>query len=225
MPGEAAVNRAVFAPEELDIQDNWHVSGLKGTGSSDYIAQDVWVPMERMGTQANAQSFAGERILRFPRFGLLSTPCGAIALGMARAAIDEVSYVAEEKTPQGSRRTLSERPVLHKDLAIFETELRAARALLFNTVDEVWDKVERLSPTLEDRLALRTANVHAMSSAVKVIDRMYTIVGGSSVFEHSPLQRHFRDVHVASQHMMVSESVMELAGRVLMGLDDQAPGL
>ncbi len=223
--GETAVNRAVFDPSEIEILDNWHVAGLKGTGSSDYVAEDVWVPMERMGAVINTHAFQEEPIFKFPRFGILSTPCGAIALGMARAAIDEVLVVAREKTPQGSRRTLSQRPVLHKDLAIVDTELRAARALLFNTVDEVWEKIHREPSTIDDRLALRTANVHAMNTAVKVIDRMYTIVGGTSVFENSPLQQHFRDVHVASQHMMVSETVMELAGRVLIGLDDEAAGL
>lgn len=225
VPGDDAVNRAVFDPDEIDILDNWHVSGLKGTGSSDYVARDVWVPAGRMGTAEGARAFAHEPIFRFPRFGLLGAPIGAIALGMARASVDEVLKVAKEKTPQGSRRTISERPVFHKDLAIADTELRAARALLFGTVDEVWDAIQDRAATIDDRYALRTANVHALDTAVNVIDRMYSIVGGTSVFEQSPLQRHFRDVHVASQHMMVSETVMELAGRVLVGLDHDAPGL
>ena len=54
---------------------------------------------------------------------------------------------------------------------------------------------------------------------------MYTAVGGTSVYEDSALQRHFRDVHVASQHMMVAEPVVELAGRVMSGIDNSAPGL
>ena len=35
----------------------------------------------------------------------------------------------------------------------------------------------------------------------------------------------FRDVHVAAAHMMVGEPVMELAGRVMLGLDENALGL
>jgi len=54
---------------------------------------------------------------------------------------------------------------------------------------------------------------------------MYTVMGGTSVYEDSCLQQHFRDVHVASQHMMVGEPVMELAGRVMLELDDEALGL
>ena len=220
-----AVNRAVFLPEDIEFVDNWHVSGLRGTGSGDYKAENVWLPADRLGSARREASFEHEAVYRFPRFGILATPCGAIAIGMAQACIDEVIRVAKEKTPQGSRRTIAQRPVFHKDLAVYQTELRAARALFYETIDGVWEKVQSEPADLNDRLALRTANVHAMNSAVRVIDRMYSIVGGSSVYESSCLQRHFRDVHVASQHMMVSDSVMELAGRVLVGLDSDAPGL
>jgi len=223
--GEDAVTRAMFKPQEIQLLDNWHVAGLKGTGSGDYVAQDVWVPIERMGTARGANEFQHEAIFKFPRFGLLSLPIGAITIGMAQASLDEVIALAKQKTPQGSRRTLSQRPVLHRDMAVCQAELRAARALLYNSIDEVWSKTQTLPATIEDRLSLRTANVHAVNAAMSVIDRMFTLVGGSSVFEVSCLQRHFRDVHVAAQHMMVSEPVMELAGRVMMGLDDSAPGL
>ena len=106
-----------------------------------------------------------------------------------------------------------------------ETRLRAARALFYQTIDDIWQAMSEREANLADRVAIRTANVHALRTGMEVIDRMYSIVGGSSIWEHSCLQRHFRDVHVASQHMMVADSVMELAGRVMLGLDDTAPGL
>ena len=220
-----AVTRAVFRPDEIEMPDNWHVSGLKGTGSGDYHARDVWLPAERLGQGARSGEFNDKPIYRFPLYGTLSTPMGAIALGMARAAVDEVIAVAQEKTPQGSRRTLSERPLLHRDVAVMDTRLRAARTYLYATIDDIWREVSEREAALEDRIRIRTATVHAMNTAAEVIDRMYTIVGGTSVFSESCLQRHFRDVHVASQHMMVAESVMELAGRAILGIDTEAPGL
>ena len=36
--------------------------------------------------------------------------------------------------------------------------------------------------------------------------------------DSSPLQRRFRDVHVATQHIMVAPASWELAGRLLLGL-------
>ena len=75
------------------------------------------------------------------------------------------------------------------------------------------------------RSDIRLATTHAVSTAVAVIDSLYTLAGGSSVYLSSPLQRHFRDVHVASQHMMVSEATLELVGRIQLGLETNASQL
>ena len=221
----APLTRVFFRPEEIDIQDNWHVSGLRGSGSSDYIAEDVWVPAERMAGDVEDSIHARLPIYRFPKFALLGIPIGAICLGMAQASITEVLNESKKKTPQGSRRALSLRPSLHIDVAAADTALRAARSLFYETIRQGWQHAQLAPGSLEDRRQMRTATVHAVNTSIDVIDRMYTLLGGTSVYEMSCLQRHFRDVHVASQHMMVGEPVMELAGRVMLGLDDKAFGL
>ncbi|MAD07058.1 MAG: acyl-CoA dehydrogenase [Gammaproteobacteria bacterium] len=221
----APLTRAFFRPEEIDIQDNWHVSGLRGSGSSDYIAEDVWVPAERMAGDVEDSVHAQLPIYQFPKFALLGIPIGAICLGMAQASIAEVLNESKKKTPQGSRRALSLRPSLHIDFAAADTALRAARSLFYETIRQGWQHAQVAPGSLEDRRQMRTATVHAVNTSIDVIDRMYTLLGGTSVFETSCLQRHFRDVHVASQHMMVGEPVMELAGRVMLGLDEKAFGL
>jgi len=66
---------------------------------------------------------------------------------------------------------------------------------------------------------LRLAATHATASAVRVVDAMYEAGGGTSIYETSPLQRRFRDVHVMTQHMMVAQPTWELAGRILLGVD------
>jgi alkylation response protein AidB-like acyl-CoA dehydrogenase len=198
---------------------------LRGSGSSDYVAKDLWLSSERLSTNIDHSIHADLPIYRFPRFALLGIPIGAISLGMARNAIDEVLHVAQEKTPQGSRRSLAMRAALHKDLAVADTKLQAARAWFYEAIDAAWIDAQSTGESLAHRRRIRTANVHAVTTAIEVIDRMYTVLGGTSVFETSCLQRHFRDVHVASQHMMVGEPVMEMAGRVMLGLDDAGLGL
>lgn len=222
---EPPVTRAWFKPDELEILDNWHTSGLRGSGSSDYKANNVWLPIERMVRVIEASPHGAAPIFRFPRFGLLSIPAVAVALGMAQSAIDEVLAEAGGKVPKDSRRSLAQRPSLHQDIATAQTDLAAARLLFYSRIDDAWRHAQSAPETLEHRSAIRTANVHAVRTAVRVIDRMYTAMGGTSVFEASILQQHFRDVHVVTQHMMMADSVMELAGRVMLGLDDQAPGL
>ena len=214
-----------FRPDEIDIQDNWQVSGLRGSGSNDFVAEDVWVPAERMAADIEDTEYATLPIYRFPKFALLGIPIGAICLGMARASIEEVIRVSKEKTPQGSRRSLVMRTSLHAEVAEADTSLRAAKALFYEDINEGWDRAQTISGSLEDRRRMRSSTVLAVNTSIEVISQMYRLVGGTSIFETSCLQQHFRDVHVASQHMMVGRPVMELAGRVLLGLDDNAIGL
>jgi len=221
----AALTRVFFKPEEIAIQDNWHVSGLRGSGSSDYIADNVWVSAERLSGNVEDTAQGNKPIYQFPKFALLGIPIGAICLGMAQASLTEVIRVSKEKTPQGSRRTLSSRPSLHIDLAEADTALSAARALFYQSIQAGWFAAQSAPGGLEDRRKMRTATVHAVNVSINVIDKMYSVMGGTSVFETSCLQQHFRDVHVASQHMMVGEPIMELAGRVMLGLDEEAIGL
>ena len=54
---------------------------------------------------------------------------------------------------------------------------------------------------------------------------MYTVAGGSSLYTRSPLQRHFRDIHAATQHMMVAQPTWELGARVLLGLESDTSSL
>ena len=223
--GAPLLTRVFFRPEEIEIADNWHVSGMRGSGSSDYVAKNVWVPSERMAGNVEDGDHASEPIYQFPKFALLGIPIGAICLGMARACIDEVIGAAKEKTPQGSRRPLSSRPSVHIAVAEADAALSAARAYFYQSIDAGWAAAQTAPGSLEDRRNMRTATVHAVNTAIEVIDRMYRLMGGTSVYETSCLQQHFRDVHVAAAHMMVGEPVMELAGRVMLGLDDQALGL
>lgn len=223
--GAPLLTRVFFRPEEIEIADNWHVSGMRGSGSSDYVAKNVWVPSERMAGNVEDGDHASEPIYQFPKFALLGIPIGAICLGMARACIDEVIGAAKKKTPQGSRRPLSSRPSVHIAVAEADAALSAARAYFYQSIDAGWAAAQTAPGSLEDRRNMRTANVHAVNTAIEVIDRMYRLMGGTSVYETSCLQQHFRDVHVAAAHMMVGEPVMELAGRVMLGLDDQALGL
>jgi alkylation response protein AidB-like acyl-CoA dehydrogenase len=223
--GTPTLTRVFFRPDEIDIVDNWHVSGMRGSGSSDYIAKNIWVPAERMAGDIEDGEHASQPIYQFPKFALLGIPIGAICLGMAKASIDEVMRAAKEKTPQGSRRALSMRPSLHIDVAAADAALNAARAYFYQTIETGWTAAQQAPGSLEDRRKMRTANVHAVNTAIDVIDQMYRVMGGTSVYETSCLQQHFRDVHVASAHMMVGEPVMELAGRVMLGLDEKAFGL
>lgn len=210
----------LFPAAEVAIHDTWHVSGLAGTGSNDIEVRDVFVPRARTVAVATEQPLASGPLYRFPVFGLLALGIAAVALGIARGAIEDMLDLAGAKTPTGSRRKLAERPLVQLQLAQAEAGLGSARAYVFDSVAHAWAAAERGEVlTLAQRARLRLAATSATLACAEVVDAMYGAGGGTSIYQSSPLQRRFRDIHAATQHVMVGLPTYELAGRVLFGLE------
>jgi alkylation response protein AidB-like acyl-CoA dehydrogenase len=209
----------LFPAAEVEILDTWHVSGLAGTGSNDIQVDDVFVPAARTVSLIGDKPRLDRPLYKFPVFGLLALGIAAVALGTARGAVDDLLQLAGAKTPTGSRRRLAERPHTQAQLAMAEAGLASARQFVRYAVGGSWEAAQGGDLNLGQRARLRLAATHATTVAAHVVDVMYTLGGGSSIYLKSPLQRRFRDVHAATQHMMVGQPTYELAGRVLLGLD------
>ena len=220
MPNGMPRSRMMLAPAaEVEFLDTWHVSGLCGTGSTDFAMHDVLVPTSRavgLGTERPLS----RPLYAFPQFGLLAMGIAAVSLGLARAAIDELVSFASGKRPQGSSRALAQRPAAQADVAEAEALVRSARSLFYETIARAWDSARTEGRIgVEAKRDLRLATSHAVRSATRAVDLMYNLGGGTSVYLRSPLQRIFRDAHVATQHMMVGPATFELTGRLFLGLE------
>ena len=212
--------RFAYVPvPELVVEDTWHVSGLRGTGSNHVSADDVVVPVSRTFPLFGARPHHPGALFLLP-LGSLAIGLGAVAMGVARDALDEFDDLAGSKTPTGASRPLALRAHVQMERATAEAELRAVRALLYDTVTDVWDRVdrgERLST--DDRASIRLASTHAVRTSARVVDRVYELGGGTSILESSRLQRCFRDVHAVTQHLITAPPTLELVGRVLLGVE------
>lgn len=220
LPGGMVDDRKlIFPASAATLNDTWHVTGLCGTGSGEMAVSGLRVPARRATSYVESGPRAAGALYAFPVFGLLALGIAAVALGNARSAIDDLIGLAGGKQPQGSRRTLAERGSAQTVLATAEADWRSARALFYATVDEAWQVAQAMGQVdLRQRALLRLAATNATRKSADVTRAMYDLAGGSSVFLSSPLQRRFRDAHVATQHLMVSPPTYELTGRVLMGL-------
>lgn len=205
--------------EDVEFFDTWHVSGLCGTGSTDFAMNDLEIPESR-AVGIGVDGPLERPLYAFPQFGLLAMGIAAVSLGIARAAIDELLGFASEKTPQGSARPLASRPSTQSDVSRAEALLRSSRAFYYESIEHAWESAcARGAITEEHRRDVRLATSHATRSCAKAVDLMYELGGGTSVYRRSPLQRMFRDIHVATQHMMVSPATLELTGRLFLGLE------
>jgi alkylation response protein AidB-like acyl-CoA dehydrogenase len=219
LPSGAPRTHMMLAPRaEVKHLDTWYVSGLCGTGSTDFVMEDIHVPERRaVGLQGLVVQ---SPLYAFPHFGLLGMSIAAVSMGLARAAIDELVEFAGAKTPVGSVRTLAKRAAAQSDVAEAEALLRSARSWFYEVLDCTWEVACREGTiAVEDRRDVRLATTHAVRSCARAVDLMYNLGGGTSVYRRSPLQRIFRDMHVATQHAMVAPGTLELTGRLFLGLE------
>lgn len=225
-PNGAPRTHMVLVPaREVEFLDTWHVSGLCGTGSTDFALHEVRVPAERVVGYLRERA-PDRPLFRFPNFTLLALGIGMVGLGLGRAAIAELVALASAKKPAGSTRTLAERAGVQSAVAEAEAELRAARAFLRESVEAAWRRAAAGDAVpVELRRDLRLATTHAARSAARVTHRMYELGGATSIYKKSPLQRIFRDAHVATQHLMVAPPTLELAGRMFVGLPTDTSSL
>jgi alkylation response protein AidB-like acyl-CoA dehydrogenase len=212
--------------ESVEVIDTWSVSGLRATGSHDIAVDGLDVPAGRAASLITDAPRERGPLYAFPPFGLLAASIAAVALGTARGALNEFGELAGAKTPTLSARKLAERAATQSGLARAEAGVRAARSLLYAATAGCWAAARVGGEISVDlRAGLRLASTHAVESAAAAIDEAYHLGGGSAIYETSPLQRRFRDIHAATQHMLVGPATWELTGRSLLGLEFDASQL
>jgi alkylation response protein AidB-like acyl-CoA dehydrogenase len=202
----------VFAHDEARIIDTWSATGLRATGSHDVVVSDIFVPAERSLSWLDGPTQPGPLYrLRFMLIGH-----AAHALGIARAAIDALLDLAEHKIPTRSTIALRDRPLVQANIAQAEGLVHAARSFMWQTTAEVWELLCADRPvTMRHRALLRLANTVAVQNAAQAVDLMWAAAGSSPVYTNSPLERCFRDIHVATQHAAVGVFSLETIGAAL----------
>jgi indole-3-acetate monooxygenase len=223
--GFPMMRAGLFPIKEAQILNTWATSGMRGTGSNDCVFENVFVPDEFTFDWLNAKSpwqrgaFANIPLqLQFVG-GLVS-----VVLGTARHALDALNEIAHVKVPAATRATLRERPLAQIQFAQAEGLLHAARAYFYSCNDEIWRKGEAGENfSIEDRAHARLGMVTAAKLAVQAVDLVADAAGMNSAQTSSPIERCWRDIHTATQHVLMNTSRFEVVGRVLFGLDPGSP--
>lgn len=209
---------ALFPAADVTVHDTWHAAGLRASESHEWEVAGAFVPARRQVWPPAVRVTAP--LPTFPFFAFLAVGVAAVTLGIAARAVEEVEALAVVKTPQNTTTVLAAQPGAQQDLATAHARLSAARAFLHTEVAARWSAaVAGERGTVEDRARLRLACSHAATEAAAATTIAFHMGGGSSVFESSPLQRCLRDVHVATQHAIVSRRLFETYGKIRLGMD------
>lgn len=222
----------ILPSSQMDIKDDWHVSGLAGTGSNSVIAADVFVPEHHVMVLAPVlqEDFIPEGLdgplYRMPLFATMLLNAASSTLGMAQAAIEEFKSRLPGRTiPFTFYASKAEAAVTHLQIAEATLKLDAARLLLQRSVDAVEELAARGEiMRQEGRLKARMDAAYAASLCRQAIEILFDASGGSSLALSNPIQRMARDARALCQHGAHSlQPALETYGRSLLGLPTNAP--
>jgi alkylation response protein AidB-like acyl-CoA dehydrogenase len=220
------VLRAVWVPRgSVTIVDTWSVMGMRGTGSQDFTVDDIVVPAARSCLSDTTPTETGPLYNQRAWYVHLWTPSAANALGIARGAIDSLAEIAATEASTMSANLLRDRSMVQTRIAEADAIVNAARAYVFDAVGSLWRALSAGETPSDHAVAQgRLAIVHAMHESVRAVDKVFHAAGTNAIYTRMPLERAFRDVHVAVQHAAALPLYFESAGKVLLGLRPGDPG-
>ena len=218
--------RAVWVPrEQVAIVDTWQTMGMRGTGSQDFTIDDVFVPEHRSALSDTPPREKTPLYHPRTRYVFLWTPSAANALGVARGAIDALTEIATTEASTLNPNLLRDRSAVQTKLGEAEAIVNAARAYVFDAVGSLWATLTAGEEPTDRQVAQgRLALVHAMHESARAVDKVFHAAGTNAIYTRLPLERAFRDVHVAIQHGAALPLYFESAGKVLLGLKPGDPG-
>ena len=218
--GQMIIKMWFLHRSQWEILDTWDVAGLRGSGSHNVkadgaVVEPKWLPVDLMKTPA----LYDNPVFRIPVPLRLSYNKVAIALGIAKGALQAFVDIANNKVPMMSASKLMERPIAQYKMAELTAAYRASRALVFEAMGAVEEELHKgaEAPSAATTVDARLACTYAAQTCKDVVDAVHSACGTSASVMSNPLERKLRDAHGAASHRWVAHPLYETLGGILFG--------
>lgn len=200
--GSPDLRFAYFPAGAAEIHDTWHSTGLRSTGSHDIEVRDLRIPAEHSAAPMLDPARQDGPLWQLGFFPLLSVLMSGFPLGVARRALDELTQLAPTKRRGASQTTIAEDPRVQYDVGRAEAMLQSAKTFVHHTLEDAWATIDTGAAATPDQLGrIMLAGQQAMHAAVTAVDIAFGYAGAGVVYAGHPLERCFRDIHTANQHI------------------------
>ncbi len=218
--GKSPETRIFIVPVgEAEFLGNWDVLGLRATASIDYSLTDIFVPEEFTHKQTTNVPLQGGNLYSLGIQGMGAICHSGFALGVGRRMLDELRELAAAET--GRPTLLPQRgggESFHEQFGAAEAKFRAVRALAHETWGDIEETLKRGDKLSTRQITLsRLALNHITSATAEVCTFAYKYAGGRAL-RASTLQRCFRDIYAATQHITTGPNILRECGKELLGV-------
>ena len=212
--------------DQYRIEDNWHVAGLKGTGSKDIVVDTTFVPEHRsqshmdyaVGAALPGQEVNPGPLYRLPWSVVFNMALAASVLGSAQGFIEIwIAETATRSVPGGLR--LADDPLSQRRLAEATWTVDAAATKLRADAVTLWEMAEAGHvPTMAERAQMRWSTNRGCELVGDAVADLFRAASGRSIYLDHPLQARFQDVQGALGHaFLVADPVAKAVGGELLG--------
>ena len=207
----------VIPIHEVSVEDDWHVAGLRGSGSSSYSVHEIFVPEIRVLQRPNPRGGVHMSVpqLRLP------IEHASVSLGGARRALDELASQAIGKRRLLDPQSVASKQAFQLELGSLEAQWETLAAGVRRCADRLWKAADN-APTEAAASQLRAVCAYATEQSLHIGGRALRHAGAAAVLDSNVLQRIHRDLTVSAQHVMISDVSYENYGKEILGRLDPA---
>ena len=200
--------RICYMPKDrVEFLGNWDVTGLKATGSQDYLVPEQFFPQEFTLDGALDSPDAPKRggdLYRIGLMGFVAVSHAAFALGIMKRALEEIAEIASTKKRLGYASTVANNDIFKREFAKHELAYRSGRAYCYEVFDDAQTTVlDGGTLSAEQSARMRVVATWITEVAMDVTRFCHIWAGASAIRLPSALARCVRDMHAGSQHMIV----------------------
>jgi len=207
-PDQQADRCVLLVPRsDYQIVDTWHVAGLKGTGSHDIVAKDVFVPTHRLLQFTDA--FRGRApglavntapLYRLPFGQIFVRGVSTAALGALQGMLDAFIGYGSARVGRGGRT--ADDPVAQLAVAEAAAAIDEMKTILLRDFGTLAAFAERGElPPLELRMEYKLHSALVAERCSNLAARLFRATGGIGIYSDQPFGRMLADINAGRQHI------------------------
>jgi indole-3-acetate monooxygenase len=215
--GSPKIRAMSFDPSQVAILPTWNSHGMRGTGSHDFVVKDAFVPEQRTFSVFTDAPHEPGTLYRLP-FGVLTElPVAAVALGIARHAIDAFAGLARAKKRYSSDAPLASDPAVQLQYARSHARWSAEQASLYAAAASIWHvAVMGRTPNAAELAEVTARCVVGVSELQRLVADLAALAGMNATATTDEFARAARDLQTLAAHTSVSPSHLASTGAMLL---------